>query len=224
MLCWREVKRVSGQFGEVTAIIPIFRGITNGFYVDIGAHDGVTDSNTLEFDKVGWNGICVEPHRAYYQRLIKNRPRAKNFGVAIWKEDNPEMPFFATNPGGFSRLVEELPHPDHRAVTSYNVQAITMKRLLEENNVPKPFDLLSIDVEEHETEVLSTFDICEYCPRVVIIEDMRFKGFDDFFEGYTGFKSWQRGIGGSNIIYIRDAADANKVRGQWKGQWGELKI
>jgi hypothetical protein len=144
-----------------------------------------------------------------------NRPRAKNLDVAIWKEDQDGMTFWATNPGGWSRLEKPLPNADHPAVVSYPVKAITMKRLLEENQVPKPFDLLSIDVELHEREVLSTFDICEYCPRVAIVEDMSYKGFDDIFEGYTAFKSWQRGIGGSNVIYVRDPQDAEKVKGQW---------
>ena len=209
---------VSGQFGEVDAIAPIFAGVIDGFYVDIGAHDGVTDSNTLRFDRQGWRGVCVEPHRVYYPRLRENRPNAKCLDVAIWKEDVDEIIFHATTPGGWSRLVKPLLNADWQAVTSYNVRAITLKRLLEEQNVPTSFELLSVDVEEHESEVLSTFDVAKYRPRVAIVEDMRYKGFDDIFAGYEALKSWERGVGGQNILYIRDAADAAKVRGPWRGR------
>jgi len=47
-----------GQFGEVSIIEPLLCGIKKGFYVDVGAHDGVTDSNTLYFYRRGWRGAA----------------------------------------------------------------------------------------------------------------------------------------------------------------------
>lgn len=44
-----------------------------GFFVDVGAHDGVESSNTFALSKAGWGGICVEPNRESYARLIDNR-------------------------------------------------------------------------------------------------------------------------------------------------------
>lgn len=37
----------------------------NGFFVDIGAHDGIESSNTFELERIGWKGICVEPGEAF---------------------------------------------------------------------------------------------------------------------------------------------------------------
>src|SRR3972149_7086762 len=52
----------------------IFKNNTNGFFVDIGASDGIKFSNTYFFEKMlGWNGVCVEPLPDIYKRLIKNR-------------------------------------------------------------------------------------------------------------------------------------------------------
>jgi hypothetical protein len=40
----------------------IFKGYKNGFYVDVGAHDGVSFNNTLYFEKNNnWTGINIEP-------------------------------------------------------------------------------------------------------------------------------------------------------------------
>jgi len=47
-----------------------------GYFVDIGAHDGITNSNSYIFEKYfGWSGICVEPNPNLrsYQTLINNR-------------------------------------------------------------------------------------------------------------------------------------------------------
>ena len=41
----------------------LFNNKKNGFFIDIGAHDGVTISNTLFFEKQNdWKGICIEPN------------------------------------------------------------------------------------------------------------------------------------------------------------------
>jgi FkbM family methyltransferase len=52
----------------------IFQGMENGFFVDIGAHDGINISNSYFFEKhKNWNGICVEPIPEVYELLRKNR-------------------------------------------------------------------------------------------------------------------------------------------------------
>ena len=43
-----------------------------GFFLDIGAHDGVTGSNTFFFEKLGWDGICLEPIPSVFDKLKKN--------------------------------------------------------------------------------------------------------------------------------------------------------
>ena len=41
----------------------------DGFYVDVGAHNGITYSNTAHFDlNLGWSGICIEP----LEKFLKN--------------------------------------------------------------------------------------------------------------------------------------------------------
>ena len=52
----------------------LFRDMEGGQFVDIGAHDGVTFSNTWFFEKHRkWNGVCVEPNPAVFKRLMANR-------------------------------------------------------------------------------------------------------------------------------------------------------
>lgn len=46
----------------------------NGFFLDIGAHDGMTGSNTYFFEKeLGWQGICFEPLPHLFKQLKECR-------------------------------------------------------------------------------------------------------------------------------------------------------
>lgn len=46
----------------------------NGVFLDIGAHDGMTGSNTYFFEKeLGWQGICFEPLPHLFKQLRECR-------------------------------------------------------------------------------------------------------------------------------------------------------
>ncbi len=63
------------QYGQDLLLSTVlFRGVKNGYFVDIGANDGVTLSNTFLLEKnQGWSGVCVEPQPDIYAKLIANR-------------------------------------------------------------------------------------------------------------------------------------------------------
>ncbi len=47
-----------------------FRGKRGGVFVDIGAYDGETFSNSLFFERtMGWTGLCVEPLPSAFEKL-----------------------------------------------------------------------------------------------------------------------------------------------------------
>jgi len=59
-----------------------FRG-ENHTYMEIGAHDGVRESNSRFYDIcLGWNGLLVEPHPKNYERTLHLRPNAHHLGIA----------------------------------------------------------------------------------------------------------------------------------------------
>jgi FkbM family methyltransferase len=52
----------------------VFREAEGGQFIDIGAHDGITYSNTWFFEnRRKWQGICVEPNPSVFKRLMANR-------------------------------------------------------------------------------------------------------------------------------------------------------
>lgn len=46
----------------------------DGFYVELGANDGVSQSNTLRLEKkFNWKGVLVEPNNKNYLKCVQNR-------------------------------------------------------------------------------------------------------------------------------------------------------
>ena len=63
------------QYGQdVYLINSIFPDRINGYFVDVGAYDGITLSNTFILEKhLGWSGICIEPNPEAFEKLRANR-------------------------------------------------------------------------------------------------------------------------------------------------------
>jgi len=53
--------RYYGQHGEDFLLWHFFNYRRDGYFLDIGAHDGIALSNTKSFEERGWRGICAEP-------------------------------------------------------------------------------------------------------------------------------------------------------------------
>jgi len=52
----------------------VFNEKRNGYFLDIGAHDGIHISNTYLLERrYGWSGICIEANRDTFLKLQKNR-------------------------------------------------------------------------------------------------------------------------------------------------------
>ena len=60
------------QYDEEKYILQHFKNKTNGSFLDIGAYNGKTFSNTLALAELGWSGICIEPSPTVFPDLIKN--------------------------------------------------------------------------------------------------------------------------------------------------------
>src|SRR5690606_28081837 len=51
----------------------------------------------------------------------------------------------------------------------------SLTEVLDKLNAPKQFDLLTVDVEEHDLQVLRSLDLNVYHPRLIIVEDETFE-------------------------------------------------
>jgi len=58
-----------------------------GFFVDVGAYDGIESSNTYALELAGWDGICIEPNDEAFTKLKINR-KSRNLNMFITDKDN----------------------------------------------------------------------------------------------------------------------------------------
>ncbi len=160
----------------------VFKGHTDGFYVDIGAHDGITYNNTLYFNKNhNWRGINIEPNYEIYKRLKVNRPNDININCAI-ANYNGMGEFIKV--GGESEMISGLTstyddrHYERmkRETDIYETIKVSIYRL---QSILDMFDIthinyLSIDVEGGEFEVIKSIDFNKVMIDVIGFENNYF--------------------------------------------------
>jgi FkbM family methyltransferase len=151
----------------------VFRGRTDGFYVDVGASHPDVNSVTRHFSQLGWSGVNVEPNPAVYRALCQARPRDVNLEVAVSDREGSATYYEALDCSAESTLSEELARAMRargRSVREHRVEVLTLATILTRYATDRTIDFLSIDVEGHERAVLSSVDFSLWRPRVVVIE------------------------------------------------------
>lgn len=148
------------QQGEDRFLYEKYLNYTGGFFIELGAMDGIIYSNSLFFEsQLNWKGVLIEPNIEQYQKLVINRPKCHNFNYAI-SETEGEVDFLGYGAlGGMIHTMSDA-HKygwNLHHTNPYKVKSIPISKLLEPLNL-KRVDFFSIDVEGGELEVLKTFD------------------------------------------------------------------
>lgn len=188
------------QHGEDRWLERHFRGTPEGVFVEVGAHDGLTLSNTYRLEQLGWRGVLVEPDPERAAAARVNRPRSHVFECACLAPSAPPEIMFhkVVEFDAMSTATMTDFHLDRLRDAGYSTSTFTVRvrpldALLEEAGLSR-VDFVSIDVEEGEIEVLRGFDLCRWRPRVVMVESNgpdRKPEIRDYFNarGYTFMRS-----------------------------------
>ena len=160
-----------------------------GFFVEAGAHDGYTGSNTYRLERFhDWGGVLVEAIPELYQECVKARPGARVFNCALvapgFAEAHVVMRYGSAQSvvkGAWEEVRDDAGRTSQLEWSSWGcthgweepydvrVSARTLTSVLEEARAPR-VDLLSLDVEGYELEVLKGLDLNRYRPRLVVLE------------------------------------------------------
>lgn len=149
-----------------------FKNKRNGFYIELGALDGVLYSNTKFFeDSLDWRGILIEPHPDKFKMLMENRPNNFLFNDLVSCYIEPQkFRYFCDINAAVSGVENTL--SDHHFETYFdnedewlkslpqNCEIISPRTLTEivKSTKVKHIDFMSLDVEGHEYEVLKSWD------------------------------------------------------------------
>jgi FkbM family methyltransferase len=171
------------QLGQDLNVLKNTNFKKGGFFVDIGASDGISLSNTYLLEKdYDWHGICVEPILHDFLNLEKCRNNSICVNKAVYSTSNVKMKFAIKNFNMCSGLVETMDNQVTIDNTLYDrsvnndlkeivdVYTITLNDLLERNNAPKYIDYLSLDTEGSEFEILKSVDLKKYKFGIIDVE------------------------------------------------------
>jgi FkbM family methyltransferase len=155
----------------------IFGFKTFGTFVEVGAMDGQTHSNTCGLADLGWSGIYVEP-TSKYSEMCRKRHK-DNLVTVVQKAISNRTGSLRLHLAASLTTADALTEEAYRKISwsskclqnSYEtVECTTMDLLLEQEQFPKSFDVLVIDVEGHELEVLEGLSLDIWAPKMIIIE------------------------------------------------------
>jgi len=179
------------QYGQDIFIFEnFFVNKKEGFYVDIGAYDGIKLSNTYLLYKLGWLGACFEPNKSIFPLLEKNRLNDQNYNFPIGPENKsvqylniegqPDMlsgvmDYYHLD--HLSRINREMMETDSNA-DSYITEMLTLNSVLPSET---EIDYLSIDTEGGEPLILKNI-LNNFSPKIISIEINYQEDFDKLKE------------------------------------------
>ena len=137
------------------------------FFIQIGAHDGITFDAICNFAKrFSWKGLVLEPQPRVFERLVKNYktcPDVKPLNLAVFDHDGQadlfhfksgRVPEHATMLASFSKdFVTNNGHGYKYDVTSTSVTCVTLPTLIDQQSVRR-IDLLQIDTEGCDASII----------------------------------------------------------------------
>lgn len=158
-----------------------------GFFVELGANDGVTQSNSLYFEKHrGWRGVLVEPAPQNFLKCRQNRSDRNSIYCAACVSFDYDQEFVRI---AYSNLMStpislESDIQDPRAharlgdrflgqgetMFEFGAVARPLNSLLQDAGAPRQIDFLSLDVEGAELEVLKGVDHEAFRFKFILVE------------------------------------------------------
>lgn len=161
-----------------------------GTFVEVGAFDGESFSNTSVLADLGWKGFYIEPVHEFAVRCQLRHKNNQNISVSnIAISDQIEIIEIAV--GGVLSTASSDTREAYKNIDwaknlpfdtkKREVQSYPLDYFLKEKNILDPFELLVIDVEGHEEKVFNGFSLSQWLPKMIIVE------LNDYHPSFNSF-------------------------------------
>jgi FkbM family methyltransferase len=169
------------QLGQDLFALAAKGSLEPGFFVEFGATDGVSLSNTWLLEhKLGWQGILAEPAKHWHAALHSNR-YCRIDTRCVLSQNNQILPFLETQgeEQGGPVLSSTKRHANNgdwasdirlRNSIEYDVTTVTLNSLLDDHQAPEVIDFLSIDTEGSELEILAAYEFTRRRINTICVE------------------------------------------------------
>jgi len=181
----QDALKESGFFSQYGQDKWVFEELKNntssGVFVDIGAHDGITLSNTLYLERNGWSGLAIEPIPSVYKQLSQNRHCTTVNGCI--SKTSGSAKFWEIS--GYAQMLSGIVshyHKNHIArihreiaqhggeINEIEIDSFNIYDLLKKYDISH-VDYMNIDVEGSEMAILETIDFSMVSIDIIGVEN-----------------------------------------------------
>jgi FkbM family methyltransferase len=183
---------------------------TGGFFIEFGAADGLTGSNTLLLEReFGWRGILAEPNPAWHAGLKRNRTAQVDLRC-VFRMTGDHVKFAATRHAALATIADFTASDGHAQSRAeheiMDIETVSLNDLLQCHEAPRTIDYISIDTEGSELAILEQFDFTRWEVKLFSIEHnltkqeqaidrlMSQRGYERRFASYSTIDGWYRKI------------------------------
>jgi len=179
--------RRSGRpaLNDLDAKLEKYLKFRDGYFIEAGANDGYSQSNTYYLEKVlGWRGVLIEGIPELYERCKVERDRSRVFNCALVSDGFAGSSVTMQYAHLMSVVDGSLKVPERQATHiqagikvqnlngSYSVEvpARTLTSVLSSIPDLPHIDFFSLDVEGYELSVLQGLDLNRFRPTLILVE------------------------------------------------------
>jgi len=205
--CAGNIGVSTSQLFQDMLVVLLLRGKRNGYFVEFGACDGLSLSNTYALEsRLQWKGILAEPARIWHERLKSNRTAAIDTRC-VWSKSGESLTFLQANNAEVSTVSDLRDRDFNRDArvggTSYDVNTVSLNDLLSSHGAPAAIDYMSVDTEGSEFLILDAFDFQKYQVKIITVEHnfcepdrkqifdlLTANGFVRILDAFSKFDDW----------------------------------
>ncbi|MEQ1716830.1 MAG: FkbM family methyltransferase [Hyphomicrobium sp.] len=161
------------QNGEDLLICSLLGWPTTGYFVDVGCHHPIRHSNTFTLYLQGLCGLAIDANGEFATEFESIRPLDTFVSACVGSEEGTaEFKVFVDRALSSiaGRKISGISDAQYRLERVEHLPIRRLDDVLSEARAPHDFDLLSIDVEEHDFSVLKSVNLEIFHPRLVVIE------------------------------------------------------
>ena len=171
---YQKYTKQSYSISNVDLIIDrLFSNIDRGYYIDVGCNHPIKYNNTYLLHKRGWSGINIDLDKTSIDQFNKLRKNDHNVQALVgsFDEEEKEIYFYHERSAinTLSKKLAEKRSTKPREIIKRNT--ISLNKIIENSRYKnKKINVMSIDIENHEYEVLKNFSFNKYKVDVIVTE------------------------------------------------------
>ena len=166
-------KKTWSPNGEDLYVASLLSDVSDGFYVDVGAHTPKVGSNTYKLYLQGWTGITIDPIASCIADHKKHRPKDLSLNIGVGDKDS-EMTFYNMFPESLCTFSKEEVDRNikkgFKLVSTTQIEVKTLENVLNKYAKGKKVNFLNVDTEGLDYLVLKSNNWSKYKPSVICVE------------------------------------------------------